>query len=96
MQPFQWGIIGIFLVSVFTTLGLVGGAVATGDTASDMKNAITNVTIINSVLIMLLGGLAYFFLEANTTAERTYVIIMVHFSLLLSITCASVMALQSV
>jgi hypothetical protein len=29
-------------------------------------------------------------------AERTYVIIMVHFSLLLSITCASVMALQTV
>jgi len=96
MQTFQWAIIGIFLVSVFTTLGLVSSAVSTGDTAGDMKSAITNVTVINSILILLLGGLAFFFLETNTVAERTYVIIMVHFSLLLSITCASVMALQAV
>jgi hypothetical protein len=96
MQTFQWAIIGIFLVSVFTTLGLVSSAVSTGDTAGDMKSAITNVTVINSILILLLGGLAFFFLETNTVAERTYVIIMVHFSLLLSITCASVMALQTV
>lgn len=96
MQTFQWGIIALFLVSVFTTLGLVSSAVSTGDTAGDMKSAITNVTIINSILILLLGGLAYFFLETNTVAERTYVIIMVHVSLLISITCASVMALQTV
>lgn len=96
MQTFQWAIIGIFLVSVFTTLGLVSSAVSTGDTAGDMKSAITNVTVINSILILLLGGLAFFFLETNTVAERTYVIIMVHVSLLLSITCASVMALQTV
>ena len=96
MQAFQWGIIGLFLVSVFTTLGLVSSAVSTGDAAGDMKSAITNVTIINSILILLLGGLAFFFLETNTVAERTYVIIMVHVSLLISITCASVMALQTV
>jgi hypothetical protein len=43
---------------------------------------------------MVLAGLSYVYVSANTTAERPYVLFMVHASLLISIISVSVSSLQ--
>jgi hypothetical protein len=72
----------------------VGKAAASSDVKKDMTNAITNVTIVNTMLMLVLAGTAYFYLAENLSAERHYVIFMLHLSLLISIISVSISSLQ--
>ena len=72
----------------------VSKAAASSDVKKDMTNAITNVTIVNTMLMLVLAGTAYFYLDSNLTAERPYVLIMLHLSLLISIISVSISSLQ--
>jgi hypothetical protein len=46
------------------------------------------------MLMLVLAGTAYFYLAENLTAERHYVIFMLHLSLLISIISVSISSLQ--
>ena len=94
MAWWQWLSLLAFTASIIYTLHAISAASASSDIKKNMVGAITNVTIINSVLIMVLGGTAYFYLDSNLTAERPYMILMLHISLLLSVISVSMVALQ--
>lgn len=94
MAWWQWLSLLAFTASIIYTLYAISAASASSDIKRNMVGAITNVTIINSMLIMVLGGTAYFYLDSNLTAERPYMILMLHISLLLSIISVSMVALQ--
>lgn len=94
MQWWQWGSLLCFIIGMIYTMVTVSKAAASSDTKKDMTNAITNVTIVNILLILILAGTAFFYLNSNIGAERIYVIVMLHVSLLLSIISVSVSSLQ--
>ena len=72
----------------------VGKAAASSDVKKDMSNAITNVTVVNTMLMLVLAGTAYFYLDANLASERSYILFMLHLSLLISIISVSISSLQ--
>jgi len=72
----------------------VSHAAASGDVKNDMMKAITNVTIVNTILTLVMAATAYFYLEANPNAMRSYVILMLHVTLLLSVISVSISSLQ--
>jgi hypothetical protein len=79
---------------MLTTIITVGTVSSSGDAKNDIKNAIMTVSIVNGILVAVLAGLSYIYVSANTTAERPYVLFMVHASLLISIISVSVSCLQ--
>ena len=74
----------------------VGQASGSSDSKNDMAKAITNVTIVNSILIIVMTGIAYFYLSANPAAQGPYLILMVHVALLMSIISVSISSLQQI
>ena len=94
MEWWLWACVLLFFGSMIYTIVTVGNASSNSDSKNDMKNAIMHVSIINTLLIMVLAGLSYVYVSANTTAERPYVLFMVHASLLISIISVSVSSLQ--
>jgi len=95
MNTWHWISIGIFLIITFGTVIVIGQSTTNSDMAKDMKNAILYVGLINFAMI-LLGGMAYFYLRTNAIAERAYIITILHIGLLLSIVSVSVTTLQKV
>jgi cytochrome bd-type quinol oxidase subunit 2 len=94
MEWWQWVSLLCFVVGMIYTMVTVSKAAASSDVKKDMTNAITNVTIVNTMLMLVLAGTAYFYLDSNLTAERPYVLIMLHLSLLISIISVSISSLQ--
>lgn len=74
----------------------VGQASGSSDSKNDMAKAITNVTIVNSILIIIMTGMAFFYLAENKEAVIPYLIIMVHVSLLMSVISVSISSLQQI
>jgi hypothetical protein len=59
-----------------------------------MQSAINTVMGLNIVMTLILGGIAIAYITSNPTAERPYVLTVLHLSLLLSIISVSVSSLQ--
>lgn len=72
----------------------ITSATGSDDNKSDMKKALTITTIVNIVLVLIFGMIAVAYIASNPTAERPYIIMVTHFSLLLSIIAASAAAIQ--
>ncbi|NBO70701.1 MAG: hypothetical protein EBU66_07975 [Bacteroidetes bacterium] len=96
MDTWHWLSIGLFLILTFGTVVVIGQSTANDDMAKEMKNAILYVSLINFAMIVLLGGMAYFYLRTNMLAERAYIITILHLGLLLSIVSVSVTSLQKI
>ena len=94
MNWWLWACVLLFSVSMLTTIITIGTAAASSDSKNEMKNAIMTVSIVNGILIAVLAGLSYIYVSANTTAERPYILFMVHASLLISIISVSISSLQ--
>lgn len=87
--------LAIFIALVITNFVVIGKATTQGeDNGSEMKSAIVTVISTNAVIIALLGLIAYSYARANVGAESTYVMIVTHLNLLLSLTAVGISALQ--
>lgn len=87
-------IIALFLIGVLYSMITIGQAAAAADNKAGMKTAITNVTIVNSILTLILGITAGFYTAAIPTAAPTYTMVMLHVALLLSVISVSISSLQ--
>lgn len=94
MDWLLWACVLLFSVGMLTTIITVGTVSSSGDAKNEIKNAIMTVSIVNGIMVAVLAGLSYIYVSANTTAERPYVLFMVHASLLISIISVSVSCLQ--
>ena len=92
----MWLTIAIFFGGLLYTITAVFKASASGDNTADMTQAITNVTVINLVLILVLAGTGYFYTQQYPTAREPYIMAMLHLNLLLSVISVSVASLFSV
>jgi hypothetical protein len=96
MEWWMWLSIFFFLGGLVYTMVAVTQATGNSDHKADMSKAITNVTTVNLVLVLILAGTGYFYTEQEPTAREPYIMIMLHLSLLLSVISISVAALYSV
>ena len=90
---FMYGMIFLFIGTLIYSIVVVGYATSNSDNKTQMTKAMTSVTIVNSILILVLGGTAYFYVQAEPDALRPYVIVMLHLSLLLSVISISISTL---
>jgi hypothetical protein len=96
MEWWMWLSIAFFFAGLIYATTAVFKATGNGDNKADMTKAITTVTLVNLVLVLILGGTGYFYTEQNPTAKQPYMMAMLHLNLLLSITSVSVASLYSV
>jgi len=96
METWLWLVIGLFFAGLIYSTSAVFKAVGNSDYTADMSQAITYVTVVNLVLILVLAGTAYFYTAQYTNAREPYIMFMVHLSLLLSVISVSVSTLYSV
>ena len=96
MDAWMWGTILAFLGGMLYTMITIFNATSSSEHSADMAQAITNVTVINLVLVLVLAGAGYFYTQQYPTAKQAYIMFMLHLNLLLSITSVSVAALYSV
>ena len=86
----------LFLGATLFMIIQMGILSSQSDSKSDMAKAITSVTIVNSILMLVMAGIAYFYVKANPESLPSYVIIMLHLSLLISVISVSVSSLQQI
>ena len=93
MNNLLWLSIVLFFIGVIYTMVVIGQTTASGDASEDMKSTIAQVAGINSVLVIVLGGTAYFYTNQNAGAKDVYIMFMLHLSVLLAVTSISVSTL---
>ena len=96
MDTWLWLVLGLFFIGLIYSTTAVFKAAGNGDYTSDMSQAITYVTVVNTVLVLVLAGTAYFYTGQYTNAREPYIMAMLHLSLLLSVISVSVSSLYSV
>jgi len=95
MNGLLWLSIAAFFGGLIYTMIIIGQTTASGDGVKDMQNAIAQVAGVNCVLILVLGGTAYFYTsqQTGTGTKDAYIMFMLHLSILLSVTSISVSTL---
>jgi len=81
---------------VWTTITIFAITGNNPENKSDMIKAITNVVIVNTILVLVLAGVGYFYTQTNPAAKQPYMMFMLHFNILLSIIGISVSSLYTV
>lgn len=87
----------IFLIAVIYTMVTIGNAASGSDLKNEMNKAVTNVTIVNGILIVIMGGMAFVTLNsagADINQLKLYTIIITHVSLFLAMLSVSISSLQ--
>ncbi len=91
-----WVVLMLFLVSILYNIIVVGQASGSSDAKNDMIKAITNVTIVNSILMLVMAGAAYFYFKSadGAPSKDSYILFMVHVTLLISVISVSISSLR--
>ena len=89
-------IVFAFIASFVWTCITIFTVTATSDTKKDMVNAISSVVLVNTILVLVLAGIGYFYVQANPAMQQPYVMFMLHLNTLLAIIGVSVSSLYSV
>jgi cell division protein FtsW (lipid II flippase) len=96
METYLWFAIILFLGGLIYSTVVVFNATANNDYANDMAAAIMNVTLVNSVLVLVLCGTGYFYTQQNPRSEQPYIMIMIHLSLLLATISSGVATIETI
>jgi hypothetical protein len=90
------GCVVFFLGGTLYSMIQIGILGAQSDTKRSMVSAITSVTVINSILMLVMAGIAYFYISTTKDAMIPYTLIMIHVSMLISVVSISVSTLQQI
>ena len=90
---FGLSIIVIFIVAGITMI-YISNKIGSSDTKKDVAEAIKTITIANVILISLLGIVSYIYVNNNPIIRPNYTLIMIHLSLLLSLTAVSISSIE--
>ena len=96
LQIAMIGSIVLFLGATLYAIVQISILSSQSDTKSNMSSAIVSVTVVNSILMLVMAGIAYFYLKANQGAMMPYTLIMLHLTLLLSVISVSISSLQQI
>jgi hypothetical protein len=85
----------VFIASLAWTATTIFSVTGASESKSDMVKAVNNIVIVNTVLVLVLAGVGYFYTESNPAAKQPYMMFMLHFNILLSIIGISVSSLYT-
>jgi hypothetical protein len=88
--------LAFFFIAMIYTMVTMGQATSSSDFKNEMAKAITNVTIVNGILIFAMMGMAFVSLGAdpNVNTLKTYTIIITHVTLFLAMLSVSISSFQ--
>lgn len=91
----------IVLIIIFITLFVwtfltVFAISASNDNAQYMMNAMSNIVIVNLVMVMFFAGIAYWYVSSNQGIKQPYMMFLLHLNILISITAVSISCLYTV
>ena len=96
MQIAMTGSIILFLGATLYSIIQIGIIASKSDTKSNMASAIISVSVVNSILMLVMAGIANFYLRTNQAAVLPYTLIMIHVTLLVSVVSVSISSLQQI
>jgi len=89
-------VVVFFIVTFVWTAITIFSVTGASESKSDMIKAINNIVIVNTVLVLVLAAVGYFYTESHPAAKQPYMMFMLHFNILLSIIGISVSSLYTV
>jgi len=87
-------IIIVFFIVAVATFYFISKKIGTNDTAKDVASAITTITFANVILVFLMGIISFMFVRNTQILSPTYTIIMLHLTLLFSLTAVSIASIE--
>jgi uncharacterized membrane protein YidH (DUF202 family) len=83
---------GLAIVGFGYALVQIGLQATSSDSGGVMASSINNIVITNTIMLLVLGTVSYFYVGSNPggTFERPYLFFITHLALLISIIAASV------
>jgi len=89
-------VVGLFIGTFLWTSLTVFGITVPGDAKDDYVQAMTTVVMVNTMLILVLAAIGYFYTQTNPNMQQPYVMFMLHLNMLLSIIGVGVASLYTV
>jgi hypothetical protein len=90
-------IIIILFISVFIwTFITVFSVTAANDNSANMINAMSNVVIVNLVMVMFFTGIAFWYVSTYPGIKHPYMMFLLHMNILISIIAVSISSLYTV
>ena len=86
-------IIVFFIVAAITII-YISNKIGSSDTRVEVANAIKTISIANIVLVFLLAIVSYIYVNNNPLVRPTYYMVIIHLSLLFSITSLSISSIE--
>ena len=86
-------IITFFIIAI-ATFYYISTKIGNDDTQKDVGNAIKTITICNVVLIVFIGFVSYIYTNNNPLVRPTYTLVMIHLSLLFSLTAVAISSIE--
>jgi hypothetical protein len=84
--------IGIFIWTFLTVFSVT----AKNDNAANMINAMTNIVIVNLVMVMFFAGIAFWYTNSYPAMQHPYMMFLLHVNILISILAISISSLYTV
>jgi hypothetical protein len=83
----------LFVGTVAFTIYTISKHIGTNDNKTEVTDALKTIVITNTVLVLLMGFIAYIYIQNRPIVRPTYTMIMLHANFLLSLTAVSIAAL---
>jgi len=84
----------IFVAVAALTFYYISTKIGHDDNSKDVGNAIKTIAFANTALIIALGLISYIFINNNGSVPRAYTVIMLHITLLFSMTAVSIASIE--
>jgi len=84
----------LFFLVALATFYYINQVIGNDDIKVEVGTAITNIAISNTILIAILSVISYMYIRNNPLVLSNYTLIMIHLSLLFSITAVSIALIE--
>ena len=84
----------LFFLVALATFYYINQVIGNDDIKVEVGTAITNIAICNTILIAILSVISYMYIRNNPLVLSNYTLIMIHLSLLFSITAVSIALIE--
>ena len=84
----------VFVAVAALTFYYISTKIGNDDNSKDVGNAIKTIAFANTILIIALGLVSYIFINNNGSVPRAYTVIMLHITLLFSMTAVSIASIE--
>ena len=91
---FMGFLIIVFIAAAVLTFYYISTKMGNDDNSKDVAAAIKTIAFANIILIISLGLISYIFINNNPLLRQTYTMIMLHITLLLSMTAVSISSIE--